>query len=270
MWRGSSVRAVWSVHNARRDEPWLEHPALWPDVHNSLLAATRDALAPRVAPKYYVGLERRTYLLTTDELVLIGMTDVSVAGGGATRPPAPSPDAPSSAPAAVETIVPIADEVGESYLEIHDVAEGRLVTALELLSPANKLHAAGREQLLAKRSATFRTRTSWIEVDLLREGQPMPLGKRIPTSDYRILVSRGSTRPHAQLFCFDLRQPIPEIPVPLLPGDIDVSLDLGAILHETYERARFDLRLRYDRDPKPPLSPEDRSWASKLVPPARG
>lgn len=44
-------------------DPYLEHPALWPDVRNSLIAAIRDALAPLVAPRYYVGLERRTYLL---------------------------------------------------------------------------------------------------------------------------------------------------------------------------------------------------------------
>ena len=27
-------------------DPWLEHPDLWPDVHNSLIASIRDALTP--------------------------------------------------------------------------------------------------------------------------------------------------------------------------------------------------------------------------------
>jgi hypothetical protein len=31
-------------------DPYLEHPALWPDVHDSVLAALRDTLAPLVAP----------------------------------------------------------------------------------------------------------------------------------------------------------------------------------------------------------------------------
>ena len=31
-------------------DPWLEHPALWPDVHNSLITAIRDELVPRIAP----------------------------------------------------------------------------------------------------------------------------------------------------------------------------------------------------------------------------
>jgi len=38
-------------------DPYLEHPALWPDVHNSLIAAIRDALVPLVAPRYYVVIE---------------------------------------------------------------------------------------------------------------------------------------------------------------------------------------------------------------------
>ena len=41
-------------------DPYL-HLALWPDVHGSPRAALRPALAPLVAPRYYVDLERRTY-----------------------------------------------------------------------------------------------------------------------------------------------------------------------------------------------------------------
>jgi Protein of unknown function (DUF4058) len=50
-------------------DPYIEHPALWPDVHNRLIAARADDLSERVAPRYYVGLERRTYLLKADDLV---------------------------------------------------------------------------------------------------------------------------------------------------------------------------------------------------------
>src|SRR5947199_32906 len=59
-------------------DPWLEHPALWPDVHNSVGAAIRDELTPCVAPRYYVALERRTYHLKPDDLVFVGRPDVAV------------------------------------------------------------------------------------------------------------------------------------------------------------------------------------------------
>jgi Protein of unknown function (DUF4058) len=32
-------------------DPYLEHPALWPDVHNRLMAALADDLSERVAPR---------------------------------------------------------------------------------------------------------------------------------------------------------------------------------------------------------------------------
>lgn len=60
-------------------DPYLEHPTLWPDVHNRLIAALADDLSARVAPRYYVGLERRTYLLKVDDLILVGRPDLAVA-----------------------------------------------------------------------------------------------------------------------------------------------------------------------------------------------
>ena len=44
-------------------DPWLEHPAIWPDVHNRLITAIADDLTPRLAPRYFVGIEQRVYLL---------------------------------------------------------------------------------------------------------------------------------------------------------------------------------------------------------------
>ncbi len=37
-------------------------------------------------------------------------------------------------------------------------------------------------------------------------------------------------------------------------------VDLGAILHALYARARFDLRLDYTQPPVPPLSDVDAAW----------
>jgi hypothetical protein len=47
-------------------DPYLKHSALWPDVQNRLIAAIADDLSERVALRYYVGLERRTYLPKAD------------------------------------------------------------------------------------------------------------------------------------------------------------------------------------------------------------
>jgi hypothetical protein len=165
----------------------------------------------------------------------------------------------------LEVDVPMNDKVGESFLEIHEVETGVLVTILELLSPVNKLHAKGRQEYEEKRDDVFRTQTNLVEVDLLRAGEPMPLRGKPAPSDYRILVSRGRERPRAKLYAFGVRQPIPQFPLPLLPDDDEPEVDLNAILHALYERARFDLRLDYTQPPVPDLPGDDAAWARGLI-----
>jgi len=244
-------------------DPYLEHPALWPDVHNRLIAALADDLSERVAPRYYVGLERRTYLLKADDLVFIGRPDIAVAS--ATDASGLAPHLVATSVTVLEVDVPMQDEVSENFLEIHEVKTGKLVTVLELLSPVNKLHRQGREEYERKRGNIFRSWTSFVEIDLLRAGEPMPvLGVQVQ-SDYRILVSRGTHCPHASLIAFSLRQPIPAFTLPLLPGDDEPEVALNRILHTLYRRTRFDLRLDYTQPPIPPLAAADVAWAQALM-----
>jgi len=242
-------------------DPYLEHPSLWPDVHNSLIAAIRDSLAVQVAPRYYVGLERRAYLLKADDVAFIGRPDIAMIR---TETPVVLRNEPLADVGILQVDVPMSDKVEESFLEIHDVSSGKLITIIELLSPVNKLHKKGREIYEDKRGDIFRTRTNLVEIDLLRAGDPMELIGDIVISDYRILVSRGSQRPHGQLYAFNLRHPIPSFTLPLLPGDKEPLVELGTILHALYQRARFDLRLDYSQQPVPPLSDQDMIWAQGL------
>ncbi len=94
----------------------------------------------------------------------------------------------------------------------------------------------------------------------------MPVTTRHPVaSDYRILVSRGASRPRAKLYAFGVRHPIPPVPIPLLPKDPEPTLDLNSVLHALYTRARFDLVLDYAKPPVPPLGEEDATWARGVV-----
>jgi len=244
-------------------DPYLEHPSLGPDVHNRLITALADDLSERVAPRYYVGLERRTYLLKADELVCIGRPDIAVAATTGASVFASQPATTSVT--ALEVDVPMQDEVSENFLEVHEVKTGKLITILELLSPVNKLHKQGREEYERKRGYVFRSWTNLVEIDLLRAGDPMPVVGAQVQSDYRILVSRGIQRPRAWLIAFTLRQPIPAFTLPLLPGDDEPEVALNRILHALYQRARFDLRLDYTPAPIPPLAEADAAWARELI-----
>ena len=248
-------------------DPYLEHPALWPDVHNRLIAAIADFIAPLVAPRYYVGIKRRTYVFGPDDLAFIGRPDVAVFTHQVAEPqPVYGMAAQRGGPMWVE--LPMLDEVGETFIEIRAVETGKVITVMEILSPANKVSERGRGDYLAKRTTILETRTNLIEIDLLRAGEPMPARIKqagVVRGDYNVLISRGWQRPRAQLYAFGVRDSIPTFPVPLLRGEDEPSLALNDILHGLYARARFDLQLRYDRSPMPPLRDEDVAWVQALI-----
>lgn len=63
-----------------------------------------------------------------------------------------------------------------------------------------------------------------MEIDLLREGDPLPTLGVDWQSGYRILVSRSKARPTADLYLFNLDlfnlvDPIPSFRLPLQKGD---------------------------------------------------
>lgn len=243
-------------------DPYLERPSLWPDVHNSLIAALRDALTPILRPRYYVAIEERTYLAEPEDLVFIGRPDAAVIGRGTPGPEPPGADA-GACVLAVEVLLP--DRLRETYLEVREAHGGDVVTALEILSPTNKRPGEGRRLYEEKRLLLLGTRTHLVEIDLLRFGEPMPLRGNGRAAHYRFLISRSHRRPRAELYVFGVRQPIPIFPLPLRPGDEEPLLDLKALLHDLYDRAAYDLRVDYTREPEPPLDEPDSAWADSLL-----
>jgi hypothetical protein len=155
--------------------------------------------------------------------------------------------------------------VREGYLEIRSVPNHVVVTAIEVLSPTNKLSSEGRDEYEKKRRAVLSSVTSLVEIDLLRVGEPMRM-EPLPASDYRILVSRGWEHPEASLHAFGLQEAIPPISVPLQWNEAEVSLAVGELLAQVYDRARYDLRVDYQTaPPEPALSAEDAVWVEVLL-----
>jgi hypothetical protein len=109
------------------------------------------------------------------------------------------------------------------------------------------------------------TRTSLVEIDLLRGGEAMPmLGPRID-SDYRILVSRGWRRPKAEVIAFGVRDPLPPLAVPLRRYEPEPRMDLASVLRALYDRASYDLRIDYRRPPVPLLARDAAAWAARCI-----
>lgn len=244
-------------------DPYLEQPELWSAVHSRLIVAIADELVDHLSEKYRVEVEKRTYLSSDDEGVLVGIPDVAVVTGRSVEPNVPS----SSVTVSIQpqkVTVPIAEEVNERYLEIREVGTGRVVTVIELLSPKNKRAGAGQLAYEGKRNQILASATHLVEIDLLRAGKSFPmLGQSM--SDYRILVCRGDQRPTGDLYGFNLRQPIPPIPIPLLPQEPELVLELQKLLNYVYERGRYHLAIDYTQPPQPSLSEADRQWAMSLL-----
>ena len=137
-----------------------------------------------------------------------------------------------------------------------------LVTAIEILSFANKRpgHAAYLTYR-RKRRAILASTAHLLEIDLLRAGERSPLAEPLPEAPYFIILSRAERRPVAEVWPLRLQEPLPILPVPLLPPDPDVPLDLGHALSTIYDRSGYDLRIDYtQRPPAPTLSAEDGAW----------
>lgn len=250
--------------------PYLEEPSMWPDVHNSLITEIRNQIQNALAPKYRAVITPYTAFESIEIApVRAVLPDVGVLE---TPPPRSAPSdiavatavAPAVAIEAAPLTLPALMEVPVEYarIEIRTVRDSILVTAIELLSPANKRPTrTGAEAYESKRQELFRSRAHLLELDLLRGGVRPQVARPLPDASYFIFLSRVERRPYLEIWPLSLRLPIKPVPIPLRPPDPPVPLDLGAAIHATYRRARYDLAIDYTQAPPAPLlTPEDSLW----------
>ncbi|MEG4203893.1 DUF4058 family protein [Microcoleus sp. Pol7_A1] len=246
--------------------PYLEHPDFWPEVHHLLIGMIQESLVPQLVPKYRVAIEKRIYEIKGEQSLLVGIPDVSIQ-----RNPTPRNSiisnvavaAPTTAP--VKVTLPMSEEVREGYLEVIDMTTKEVVTVIEVLSPANKRPGQGRKMYDEKRDKVFGSRTHFVEIDLLRGWEPLPVLENNIAASYRILVSRANQRPLADLYLFNLSDAIPSFPLPLRSPDVEPIVDLQALLNTVYDRAGYDFTIDYTAELVPALSETDATWADALL-----
>jgi hypothetical protein len=84
-------------------------------------------------------------------------------------------------------------------------------------------------------------------------------------SHYRLIVSRASERPQADLYALNLQQEIPLVSLPLQPEDTEPVINLQDLLHRLYEQGSYDLAIDYHTQPIPPVSATDAAWVDKVL-----
>jgi hypothetical protein len=240
--------------------PYLEQPELWHQVHNRLIVAIADELTPQIAPKYRVSIEERIYT-SIDDLLLVGIADVAVTNRNNVESGTTLTTTKLVEPSKVK--VPMPEQVIERFLEVRSTQSREVITVIEVLSPKNKRSKEGRTVYESKRQKILASATNLVEIDLLRLGESLPI-LGVTNTDYRILVSRSHQRPDADLYGFNLQDPIPSFPVPLRLGEVEPVINLQKLMNEIYERARFDLAIDYSQILKPALPAEQETWVREI------
>jgi len=249
-------------------DPFLESAGEWATFHGLFLHGILEALVPKVRPRYIVRAQ--TYVSVfqePDEKVGTIVPDVVVVEGESPLPPQTESGEVAVAVAAPATVrLAFVQKREQVYLEIRERETRRLVTVIELLSPSNKRFGSPAwGDYLKKRDAIFASDVHLVELDLLRGGTRMPMGDPLPPGDYYAIISRSYRRPYCEVYAWTLKDKMPTIPIPLLKGDPDVTLDLQAVFNAAYDRAGYDYSLDYSREIEPPLSPEDAKWVKECL-----
>ncbi|MCP5101484.1 MAG: DUF4058 family protein [Chloroflexi bacterium] len=245
-------------------DPYLEGNE-WHSFHAELSAELARQLGPKLRPKYIARAVRRFVMdssgdisVTTPKQTTIPDTGIfkvqeQVAAYGASTMPQPIK---------IATIIPA--KVPIYSVEIRDVAERALVTAIEILSPTNK-RGEGFKEYLHKRGQILSSSTHLLEIDFLRRGNRVPMQQPLPKAPCFVFLSRAGQRPMTDVWPIQLQHRLPLVPVPLLSNDDDVQLDLQLALDTVYDDFSYDLSVDYSQPPDVSLRGETAVIAQAIL-----
>ena len=118
-------------------DPYLEDDKHWPVFQHQLVGCLYQMLLPGLVDRYRAKVGQRHY--ATEQALFTSV---------------------------------IREEHMEEFLEVRQRSDGRLVTLVEVVSPANKTTSQGRGAYLAKRSEGKAAGAGLVEIDLVLQGQP--------------------------------------------------------------------------------------------------
>jgi hypothetical protein len=250
-------------------DPYLEEPALWPDLHQRLITYIADALQPQIRPRYRARIEERLYVVQSSRSIYPDVTVVQHTLREQAVAEMASPIKATDLPADTPFILALSDdEFREPFIEIIHPDSGQVVTVIEVLSPANKTPGPGRELYQQKQGEVLSSEAHLVEIDLLSQGEhtialPADRLPLLPPHRYLVSVCRGLGHMTFELYPVPLEQRLPRCRIALNAPDPDVVLDLPAIFTRAYDNGSYADFIDYQQPPSVPLSDEEQEWIAE-------
>ncbi len=214
-------------------DPYLEHPQLWPAFQHHLLGCLYQILLPSM-DLYRARICTRSYI---SEMPLF--TSI------------------------------VREEHVEEFLEIRNRADNRLVTLVEVVSPANKTTPEGRQAYLELRRDALHMKAGVVEIDLVTQGKPTLTYSRegLPEFDHAVSVTRSAAPDRYEIYTATLQKRLPKFKLPLAPDHRDALLDLQAAVARAYDVGNFVSVIDYKAPPPAdvPLTDEQAAWLQDLL-----
>jgi len=161
----------------------------------------------------------------------------------------------------------VREEHKEAYVEVRQRSDGRLITLMEVISPANKITTDGRCRYLERRAEVKNMNVNVVEIDLVLQGQALIEYAKdsTPTWDYAVVVTRWTHPDRYEIYSATMPKRLPRFRVPLASDDRDTVLDLQAAVARAYDQGDFVKGIDYSVDPATKLSDENRRWLQEYL-----
>jgi hypothetical protein len=247
-------------------DPWLE--STWGDMHAALVGYARDAIKPQLPTGLHARIQQRVFVEAIDERLGTRFPDLHIIA----RPTPFSEGERSVGNGGVATaplrVRMLHDPVTQGFIHIAD-ASGTVITAVEFLSPSNKVAGKGQQLYLERQKQLRDGGVNLVEIDLVRTGErvtmitPEQLSPSNQTPYYAI-VSRASDPEWAEVYPISLREQLPSISIPLRKSDADVTLSLQSLIEKAYEFGGYE-STDYTKPAIPALVGPDAIWAAELL-----
>jgi hypothetical protein len=248
-------------------DPYLERQPIWVDFHNRFITYACASLQPLLRPRYVALTKDRLYVVESERPVYpdgsVVQGSVRSAAGGAATGVFEQVDAPA-------VFELDREEIRQPLIHIIEPAAGnRIVTALQVLSPDNKLPGPGRDSYMQEREEFWDSGTNLVEIDLLREGEPtvrVSPAKLARLRPWQYLVAVTRDWPARQeVYPVLLQRRLPRIAIPLAADDKDVPLDLQAAFARCWDEGPYPELLQYAGPPPGAMTQPEVQWCENTL-----